>query len=105
MRSEIWVARAELYASKVRPVLVVQADELDAYGSTVTCLLTTFENPNAAARVRIQPDQTNGLDAVSFVMADKVFSFDKADLSRRVGRLGEADMARVSDCLRAVLGL
>ena len=105
MRGEIWVARAELYASKVRPVLVVQAAAFDAYDSTVTCLLTTFASENAVARVRVEPDEENGLDAVSFVMTDKVFSFDKADLRQRIGRLGEADMARVSDRLRAVLGL
>jgi mRNA interferase MazF len=61
MRGEIWVARAELYASKVRPVLVIQSDDYDTYQSTVTCLLTTVENPNAAARVRIEPDEKNGL--------------------------------------------
>ncbi|MDR0594364.1 MAG: type II toxin-antitoxin system PemK/MazF family toxin [Bifidobacteriaceae bacterium] len=105
MRGEVWVARAELYASKVRPVLVAQASAFDVYDSTVTCLLTTFESENALARVRVEPDEVNGLDAVSFVMTKKLFSFDKADLSHRVGRLSEADMARVSDRLRAVLDL
>jgi mRNA interferase MazF len=105
LRGEIWIARADLYASKVRPVLVIQADAYDRYGSTVTCLFTTVYNINDAARVRIEPDNANGLDAVSFVMVDKIFSFDKADLDKRFGRLDEHDMRRVSDRLRAVLEL
>jgi mRNA interferase MazF len=105
MRGDIWVARADLYATKVRPVLVIQSDEHDVYGSVVTCLITTYESPNAAARVRVDPSPLNGLKDVSFVMTDKIFSFDKSDLDRRVGALAEADMARVSERLRAVLGL
>jgi mRNA interferase MazF len=105
MRGEIWVARAELYASKVRPVLIIQADNFDTYQSSVACLLTTFASPNDAARVRIEPGQENGLKEPSFVMVDKVFSFDKADLAKCVGRLSERDMLRVSDRLRLVLGL
>jgi mRNA interferase MazF len=105
MRAELWVARADLYASKVRPVLIVQADSHDAYASTITCLLTTVHNPNDVARVRIIPDEQNSLKETSFVMTDKIFSFDKADLETRIGKLSVDDMERVSERLRAVLGL
>jgi mRNA interferase MazF len=105
MRGEIWVAHAELYATKVRPVLIVQADDLDTYKSTVTCLLTSFENSNDVARIRIEPDDANNLKTVSFVMTDKLFSFDKSDLDKPIGRLSDTDMERVSVNLRAVLGL
>jgi mRNA interferase MazF len=105
VRGEIWVARAELYATKVRPVLVIQADDHDAYESTVTCLLTSFESRSDVARVRIEPDADNNLDTVSFVMTDKIFSFDKGDLDKQIGRLAYEDMKRVSEKLKAVLGL
>jgi mRNA interferase MazF len=94
------VARAELYASKVRPVLVIQADGFDVHGSIVTRLLTTFDAENGAARVRIEPDDANGLGEASSVMTDKVFSLDKADLAKRIGALQETDMSRVADRLR-----
>jgi mRNA-degrading endonuclease toxin of MazEF toxin-antitoxin module len=68
-------------------------------------LLTTAANLNDAARVRLVPDETNGLKTVSFAMVDKVFSFDKADLAKCIGRLSDSDMLRVSDKLRAVLDL
>ncbi|MDR0576533.1 MAG: type II toxin-antitoxin system PemK/MazF family toxin [Candidatus Accumulibacter sp.] len=105
MRGEIWIARAELYATKVRPVLVIQADGYDAYGSTITCLFTSFENENDIARIKIDPDAGNKLKTASYVMTDKIFSFDKNDLDKRIGRLSDEDMARVSEKLRAVLGL
>ncbi|MDR1042523.1 MAG: type II toxin-antitoxin system PemK/MazF family toxin [Clostridiales Family XIII bacterium] len=105
MRGEIWVARADLYATKVRPVLIIQADDYDAYESTVTCLFTSVENRNDIARVRIEPDADNSLDTVSFVMTDKIFSFDKNDLDKPIGRLSDADMKRVSEKLRAILGI
>ncbi|MDR3037543.1 MAG: type II toxin-antitoxin system PemK/MazF family toxin [Coriobacteriales bacterium] len=105
MRGELWVARADLYATKVRPVLIVQADDHDAYESIITCLLTTFESSNDVARVRVEPDDANSLKAASFVMTDKVFSFDKADLDKPIGKLSDEDMERVSEKLRAVLGL
>ena len=67
--------------------------------------MTTFESNNDVARVRIEPDDVNNLKAVSFVMADKVFSFDKTDLDKPIGKLSDGDMERVSEKLRAVLGL
>lgn len=91
MRGEIWVARAELYATKVRPALVVQSDDHDAYDSTVTCLFTGFESDNDIARVRIEPDSQNCLNATSFVMTDKIFSFDKNDLDKRIGHLSDKE--------------
>jgi mRNA interferase MazF len=105
MRGEIWVARADLYATKVRPILVVQADDHDVYGSTVACLLTSYESDNDIARVRVEPDADNHLNTVSFVMTDKIFSFDKSDLDKAIGRLSDEDMKRVSAKLKAVLGL
>jgi mRNA-degrading endonuclease toxin of MazEF toxin-antitoxin module len=57
------------------------------------------------ARVRIDPDDSNNLKTVSFIMADKLFSFDKADLEKPIGALSAVDMERVSEKLKAVLGL
>jgi mRNA interferase MazF len=105
IRGEIWIARAELYATKVRPVLLIQSEAHDTYESIITCLFTTFENTNESARVRIAPDLSNGLKETSYVMVDKIFSFDKADLDKRIGVLTESDMQRVSDRLRLILGL
>lgn len=105
MRGELWIARAELYASKVRPVLIVQSDEYDAYDSVITCLLTSYDSENDTARVRIEPDALNNLKSTSYVMVDKIFSFDKADLDRCMGRLSEEDLGRVSKKLRSVLEL
>jgi mRNA interferase MazF len=105
MRGEVWVAQADLYATKVRPVLVIQSDLHDAYDSIVTCLITTHDNPNAVARVKLEPGPENGLAQTSFAMTDKIFSFDKADLARRIGALSGPDMDRVSEKLRAMLGL
>lgn len=104
-RGEIWSVAGRGYAAKPRPVLVVQSDgTLPSYDSVVICLLTSVER-NDACRVRIEDLPETGLMRTSWVMADKILAVRKDELGSLIGKLSDADMIRVSQALRTVLGL
>lgn len=105
MRGEIWTMRDDLYASKARPVVIVQSDDVSGFDSVVLCLLTSFDSSSVPTRVRVEPSPRNGLDRTSFMMTDKIASVSRSMLGKRIGILEEEYMASVSRCLMTVLGL
>ncbi len=105
MRGEIWTMRDDLYASKARPVVIVQSDEIVGFDSVVLCLMTTFESSDMPTRVRVEPSEENGLDRTSFVMADKIASVSRNMLGKRIGILERDRMDEVAEKLALVLGL
>ena len=105
MRGEIWTMRDDLYASKARPVVIVQSDDVAGFDSVVLCLLTSFDSSSIPTRVRVEPSAQNGLDRTSFVMTDKIASVSRSMLGKRIGILEEESMSSVSSCLMTVLGL
>jgi mRNA interferase MazF len=102
---EVWLAQADLYATKPRPVLIVQSNRVTEYDSTVACLVTSFENPSNIARVEVQPDASNGLRKRSFTMVDKIYSFEKPGMLECVGDLDEERINEVKERLRYLLEL
>ena len=104
-RGEIWTLQDKNYASKARPVVVIQSDKHDAFDSVILCLFTTFESEDISTRVRIEPSVENGLQKVSFVMTDKIVTVDKKMLGMRVGVLSDDDMTAISEQLRVILDL
>lgn len=104
-RGEIWTVQGSSYASKPRPVLIVQSDEVSGFDSTVLCLITSFESEGIPTRVAIEPSPENGLRKRSWVMTDKIYSSRKDELGERLGTLTAAEMKQVSTELAKVLGL
>ena len=105
-RGEIWSAAYEGYASKPRPVLIIQSDTVaDDFQSTVTCLFTSYASDHIFSRVRVEPTEENGLCKTSWVLTDKIFTMPVEQLKKKIGRLSEDDMSKVSESLRYVLGL
>lgn len=84
MRGEIWTMKDDLYASKARPVVIVQSDKIRGFDSVVLCLMTTFESSGIPTRVRVEPSTDNGLDRTSFVMTDAQGRMDFAELAARL---------------------
>lgn len=105
MRGEIWSMRDDLYASKARPVVIIQSDEVSGFDSVVLCLLTTCESSGIPTRVRVEPTVQNGLEKTSYVMTEKIASVSRAMLGRRIGMLEEEVMREVSEKVAVVLGL
>ena len=63
MRGEIWTMRDEIYASKARPVVIVQSDEVDGFDSIVLCLMTTFESSDIQHASESSPPRITGSSA------------------------------------------
>ena len=105
MRGEVYSLRDRQYASKARPVVVVQSDKIDSFDSVILCLLTTYDSDEVKTRVCVKPSNENGLQKKSYVMTDKIVTVDRSLLGEKIGVLSEEDMKRVSKQLRIVLGL
>jgi mRNA interferase MazF len=69
------------------------------------CVFTTNPVEAPLFRLRITPDERNGLRAVSSLMVDKITTVSKEKLGSRVGVLGDADMVRLNQAILVFLGL
>jgi mRNA interferase MazF len=104
-RGEVWTAAGKDYLAKPRPVLVVQADLFAETGSITICAFTTDPTDAPLFRLVVEPSTTNGLGARSRIMVDKIATVPRAKLGKRIGRLTDGDMLRVSRALVVFLGL
>ena len=105
-RGELWTAAGgKHYAGKPRPVLVVQDDRFDATSSITVCPLTSDPTEIPLLRVPLDPDDSNGLDAPSSIMLDKITTMPRSKLGERIGKVSDADMLALSRGLVVVLGL
>ena len=67
-RGEIWTLQDRHYASKSRPVVVIQSDKHDSFDSVILCLFTSYESGDISTRVRVEPSAENGLLKESYVI-------------------------------------
>jgi mRNA interferase MazF len=105
-RGELWTAAGgKHYAGKPRPVLVVQDDRFDATSSITVCPLTSDPTEIPLLRVPLDPDDSNGLDAPSSIMLDKVTTMPRSKLGERIGKVSDADLLALSRGLVVFLGL
>ena len=104
-RGEIWSLRDKQYASKARPVVIVQSDEHASFDSVILCLFTTYDSTDIDTRVLVKADDKNGLVKDSYVMTDKIVTVDKSMLGDLLGTLSAKDMKSVSAQLKRILGL
>ena len=105
-RGELWtMAGGTGYASKPRPIVIVQDDAFTARDSIVVCLITTDATDLPVFRVPVDPTEENGLRATSRLMVDKVTTVPKSRLGQRIGRLADDDLLRLNRSLLVFLGL
>ncbi len=105
-RGEIWTAAGGAdYAGKPRPVVVVQDSGFGDLASITICPLTSDPTEAPLLRLAVAPSSANGLKAVSRIMVDKVTTVPRSKLGRRIGRLAEADLRRLSRAIIVFLGL
>ncbi len=106
MQGEIWtVAGGGDFIGMPRPAVIVQADEFDDMGSVTLCPLTTNPAEAPLFRVPVEPNDRNGLDQASSIMADKVTTVRRSRLGTPVGRLDAEDMRRLNSAVLNFLGL
>jgi mRNA interferase MazF len=104
-RGEVWTLWDNRYASKARPVVIVQSDTVQGFDSIVLCLFTTFESGHIPTRVHIPTDDANGLLRDSYVMTEKIVTVAKTELGERIGALTDAQMHRISAKLARIMGV
>ena len=105
-RGEIWsVSGAGDYASKPRPVVILQDDRFDATTSITVCAFTTDPTPAPLFRLAIEPSERNGLRAPCRLMVDKVTTVPKAKVGAHIGKLDDEDVVRLNRAVMVFLGL
>ena len=105
-RGDIWtIAGGKDYASKPRPVVIVQEDQFDGTRSVTVCSFTTNATEAPLFRLPVEPNERNGLRAVCRLMVDKITSVPRTKVGARVGRLDDEDILRLNQALVVFLGL
>jgi len=104
-RGELWTLQDESYASKARPVVIIQGDLGDAFDSVILCLLTTFDFSSISTRVSIKPEPANGLKKQSFVMTEKIITVARAELGCRIGSLTDTQMHEINRQIAKLLAI
>ena len=104
-RGEIWTAAGGVYASKPRPVVVVEDDRFDETASIVVVPMTTHAVEAALTRVPIRADALSGIAQDSYAMVDKITTVRRTSLGVRAGRATAAQMVEVERALLVFLGI
>ncbi|MBF6617713.1 type II toxin-antitoxin system PemK/MazF family toxin [Pollutimonas thiosulfatoxidans] len=89
---------------KPRPALIIQSNLLAELESVIVCPITS-ELRNALFRITIEPDLSNGLQALSQVMADKIATIPRAKIGKTFGRIDDERMRAVERALVLVTGI
>ena len=92
---------------KTRPALILSVDAIGALPLRVVVPITEWKDKFAHATwlVRLEPDITNNLDKPSAADTFQVRSVSENRFVELLGTASSADMGRVEDALRIVLGL
>ncbi len=98
--------------SKVRPAVVVQADEYnDRLSDTIIALITSSRSRFVGAASHLSIDvstpegRQTGLRLPSIVQCENLATIDKSFALRTIGRLPDAFVAQLDLCLEAALGI
>ena len=104
-RGELWTLKDSNYASKARPVVIIQANSENNFDSVILCLFTSFDSENILTRVKIDPTAENGLEKISYVMTEKIVTIEKTMLGRHIGNLTNDEMHLIAGKLAKVLDI
>jgi mRNA interferase MazF len=104
-RAEIWtVAGGPDYVGKPRPAVILQDDAFEDTASITVCPFTTRLVDAPLIRLSVEPTRHNGLTILSHVMVDKITTVAKSKLQKRIGKLADEDMMRLSRAALVFLG-
>ena len=105
-RGEIWtISGGADYGSKPRPVVIVQHDSFDQTDSIIVCAFTRDKSAAPLYRLLVEPNEHNGLRAVSRMMVDKITAIPKTKVGVYIGRLDDGDILRLNRAIFVFLGL
>ncbi len=105
-RGEVWVfAGGGDYTGRPRLAVILQADQFADTQSVTICAFTSTILSAPLARPLVAPNQLNGLDQPSQLMADKIMTVRRTRLHAHLGRLDDEDMVRLERAILVFLGL
>ena len=91
---------------KTRPALIVQNDIANEYSpiTIVAAITSKFDTTIRPTEALIEAEE-GGLTKRSVVLLNQIRSFDRARLTKRLGRVSPETLRRVDICLGRSLGL
>ncbi len=101
----------ERSGGKKRPALVVQNDRDNRrlVNTVVAMISGNVDHAGEATQFLVDPatpeGSSSGLHGPSVVKCCNLFTVSRADIQRIIGRLSEAAMMKLDDCLKAALDL
>lgn len=105
-RGDLVTVAAQGDFGKPRPALVIQSDYFNPTHPTITVLPLTSElRDTVLFRITIEPSSDNGLRSISQVMVDKPLTCLAEKLGKRIGRLDDRTLLKVSQALAMWLGI
>lgn len=93
---EIVTALGGTYATKPRPVLILQNPLFETGDSVIIAPLTSVRNDQIQTRVAITPNKMNGLDRDCFIEVDKISAIKASAIGSSIGHLDEAELVKVT---------
>jgi mRNA interferase MazF len=97
--------------AKIRPALVVQCDPLNSKIRETIIAAITSNLSNAHQPHQLLIDLSTADGAASGLLTDSAVRYERlhavpqVDVQRIIGRLSDALMARIDQCLKAALGI
>lgn len=85
--------------------MIVQEDTFDGTQSITICAFTSDAPKAPLFRVRVEPDEQNGLGAPSSLMVDNISTVPKARIGAHIGQLADEDLLRLNQAMIVFLGL
>lgn len=97
----VLVAAKGDYAGKPRPAVIVQSDLFNPTHDSVTvCLITSELHDASLFRPDLNPAQENGLEKLSQVMVDKIFSAKRSNIGNKIGKLDKNSIRKLDEAIR-----
>lgn len=90
---------------KPRPALVIQSNLFTGHPSITVLPLTSELREAPIFRVRILPDQANGLRAPSDVMVDKIHTVARDKIRDTIGSIGNEHLIEIERAVAVWMGI
>jgi mRNA interferase MazF len=104
IRGEVWACALPVPVGP-HPVVILTVNRIAAPLSAVTVAVITGTEGPSSTHVPVGPDAKLGKYDESYVNCTDIHTVDKPRLRRRLGLVAPAEMRRVEERLRMILGL
>jgi len=104
-RGDLVTVTAQGDFGKLRPALVIQADQFSEHATVTVLPITSTLAAAPLLRISIQPSAENGLYKPSQVMVDKTITVKRDKVGSIFGRIDQDVLVEIERCLAVFLGI